>query len=235
MDFPAEASTSNRHHRLDRIRSKKSCRRSLQFSNGECLYQLFLHTSFNSGGNNSYHFLVSFGYIAADGTPATLPFDKPYIEALKGVHFLFYNKQKLPILPVMLFSNYLPLKSYPDRSYYGGPTHECPYCGAVFWYQERVKSASAAATRKIVYNLCCRGGKINFKPYKKPPTSLADLLRFDGDARSKKFLRQIRSYNSLFAFTSLGATVDRTINNGTAPYVFKINRVVHHRIGTLLP
>ena len=25
------------------------------------------------------------------------------------------------------------------------------------------------------------------------------------------------------------------INNGTAPYVFKINGVVHHRIGTLLP
>jgi len=97
MDFPAEASTFNRQHRLDRIRSKKSCRRSLQFSN------------------------------AADGTPATLPFDKPYIEALK--------------------------ESYPDRSYYGGPTHECPYCGAVFWYQERVKNASAAATRKIVYNL----------------------------------------------------------------------------------
>ena len=153
MDFPAEASTSNKQHRLDRIRSKKSCRRSLQFSNGECLYQLFLHTSFNSGGNNSHHFLVSFGYIAADGTPATLPFDKPYIEALKGVHFLFYNKQKLPILPVMLFSNYLPLESYPDRSYYGGPTHECPYCGAVFWYQERVKNASAAAIRKIIYNL----------------------------------------------------------------------------------
>jgi hypothetical protein len=25
------------------------------------------------------------------------------------------------------------------------------------------------------------------------------------------------------------------INNGTTPYVFKINGVVHHRIGTLLP
>jgi hypothetical protein len=48
-------------------------------------------------------------------------------------------------------------------------------------------------------------------------------------------MRQIRSYNSLFAFTSLGASVDKTINNGTAPYVFKINGVVHHRIGTLLP
>jgi hypothetical protein len=34
--------------------------------------------------------------------------------------------------------------------------------------------------------------------------------------------------NSLFAFTSLGAVVDRSINNGTTPYVFKIN-------GSLLP
>lgn len=73
------------------------------------------------------------------------------------------------------------------------------------------------------------------RPYRKPPDILANLLRFDGDTRSKRFLKQIRSYNSLFAFTSLGATVDRTINNGTSPYVFKINGVVHHRIGTLLP
>jgi hypothetical protein len=36
------------------------------------------------------------------------------------------------------------------------------------------------------------------------------------------------------SFTSLGAVVDRTINNGTSPYVFKINGIVHHRIGTLL-
>jgi len=95
-----------------------------------------------------------------------------------------------------------------------------------------VKTASIVSKRKIVYNLCCRGGKINLKPFKKPPAPLADFLRFDGDARSKRFLRQIRSYNSLFAFTSLGAAVDKTINNGTAPYVFKINGVVHHRIGS---
>lgn len=129
----------------------------------------------------------------------------------------------------------MPVESYPERSYYGGPTQECPYCGAVFWFQERVKSASAVSRRKIVYNLCCRGGKINLETYKKPPEPLCSLLQFDGDAHSKRFLRQIRSYNSLFAFTSLGASVDRTINNGTAPYVFKINGVVHHRIGTLMP
>jgi hypothetical protein len=64
---------------------------------------------------------------------------------------------------------------------------------------------------------------------------LADLLSFDGDARSKRFLRLIRAYNSLFAFTTFGAAIDKAINNGTAPYVFKINGIVHHRIGTLLP
>jgi len=139
------------------------------------------------------------------------------------------------VLSAILLSHCTIVDAYPDRSYYGGPEHECPYCGAVFWFQERVKRASVVSQRKIMYNLCCKGGKINLKPYKKPPYILANLLRFDGDIRSKRFLRQIRSYNSLFAFTSLGAAVDRTINNGTAPYVFKINGVVHHRIGTLLP
>jgi hypothetical protein len=113
--------------------------------------------------------------------------------------------------------------------------YECPYYGAMFWFQERTKSVSAISKRKILYNLCRRGSKISLRPYKKPPAPLAGLLNFDGDSRSKRFLRQIRSYNSLFAFTSLGAVVDKTINNGTAPYVFKINGVVHHRIGSLLP
>jgi hypothetical protein len=129
----------------------------------------------------------------------------------------------------------VPSDNTPFISYYGGPTHECPFCGAFFWFQERVKSASAVTQRRIVYNLCCKGGRIRLEPYKKPPEPLRTLLRFDGDARPKRFLLQIRYYNSLFAFTSLGAAVDKAINNGTAPYVFRINGVVHHRIGTLLP
>ena len=76
---------------------------------------------------------------------------------------------------------------------------------------------------------------MNLKPFERPPPLLADLLKFDGGTRSRRFLRLIRSYNSLFAFTSFGAAIDKTINNGTAPYVFKINGVVHHKIGTLLP
>ena len=40
---------------------------------------------------------------------------------------------------------------------------------------------------------------------------------------------------SLFAFTSLGVKVDRSINNGTDTYVFHLNGQNYHRIGSLLP
>lgn len=62
---------------------------------------------------------------------------------------------------------------HPDRSYYGGPSHECPYCGAVFWYQERVKKSSTLSKRKIVYNVCCKGGKIELPELRIPPPFLA--------------------------------------------------------------
>jgi len=48
-------------------------------------------------------------------------------------------------------------------------------------------------------------------------------------------MKNIRQYNCLFAFTSMGANIDRSMNDGRGPPVFKINGQVHHRIGTLLP
>jgi len=39
----------------------------------------------------------------------------------------------------------------------------------------------------------------------------------------------------MFAFTSLGVDIDRLINTGRGPYIFRINGVVHHRIGSLIP
>nr|XP_015620038.1 uncharacterized protein LOC9266439 isoform X4 [Oryza sativa Japonica Group]XP_015620040.1 uncharacterized protein LOC9266439 isoform X4 [Oryza sativa Japonica Group] len=124
--------------------------------------------------------------------------------------------------------------TYPDRSYYGGLDYECNHCGALFWYQERVVSQSSHRAKRIAYNLCCRGGKISLPPPKPFPPILQDLIRFDGGARSNSFMRLIRQYNSLFAFTSLGANIDRSINTGQGHYVFRINGVVHHRIGSLV-
>jgi hypothetical protein len=48
-------------------------------------------------------------------------------------------------------------------------------------------------------------------------------------------MKNIRQYNCLFSFTSMGANIDRSMNDGHGPPVFKICGQVHHRIGSLLP
>jgi hypothetical protein len=98
-----------------------------------------------------------------------------------------------------------------------------------------VKSASAITERRVVYNNCCKGGKVFIPPARKPPEFLQALLDFDGPARSKAFIAKIRQYNCLFAFTSMGATIDRSVSSGGGPNVFKICGNICHRIGSLLP
>ena len=120
-------------------------------------------------------------------------------------------------------------------SYYGPPAHACQYCGAQFWHQERVKRSYSGEGGCIRFHLCCRGGKVVLPFQRDPPQFLAGLLDPHGDVLSKYFIKSIRSYNSMFAFTSLGAKIDTGINKEPGPYVFKINGQVHHRIGSLLP
>lgn len=122
-------------------------------------------------------------------------------------------------------------ESYHERSYHGAANHECQYCGAIFWHNERIKSNHGT----ITYSLCCKEGKIRIPPFKKPPEFLANLLNYNGDSRSKHFIQKIRQYNRLFAFTSMGANIDKSINQRDGPYVFCINGQIHHRIGSLLP
>ncbi|XP_038681981.1 uncharacterized protein LOC119982582 isoform X2 [Tripterygium wilfordii] len=42
-------------------------------------------------------------------------------------------------------------------------------------------------------------------------------------------------FNCMFAFTSFGGKIDRDINDGQAPYTFRINGQNHHLIGSLVP
>ncbi|AQK99644.1 Retrotransposon-like protein [Zea mays] len=123
--------------------------------------------------------------------------------------------------------------SYHARSYYGPPCYQCTHCSALFWYNERIGSSSG--NRSIVYNNCCKGGKVRLPPYSPRPEPLLSLARFDGDSISKSFMQNIRQYNCLFAFTSMGAHIDRSVNDGHGPPIFKICGQVHHRIGSLLP
>ena len=147
----------------------------------------------------------------------------------------------LPAFPVCfswlsVFASYLfAVENYSGRSYYGGPDCVCQHCNVVFWYQERVLSLSSYAQRRIVYHLCCRGGHVSLPKHRPFPPPLCDLIKFNGGPASNSFMRLIRQYNSMFAFTSLGVDIDRSINTGRGPYIFRINGVVHHRIGSLIP
>jgi hypothetical protein len=79
--------------------------------------------------------------------------------------------------------------SYRGRSDYGLPEYECRYCHASFWLCECIKGQSNLKAGNIVYNKCCKGGKVVIPPFKKRPEPLASLARFDDDARSKRFLK----------------------------------------------
>jgi len=48
-----------------------------------------------------------------------------------------------------------------------------------------------------------------------------------------KFRDQIRMYNSVFAFNSLGAKVDESITRGIGPYSFRIQGELYHKIRSM--
>ena len=73
-------------------------------------------------------------------------------------------------------------------------------------------------------------------PLKKPPSYLEQLLRYEERGQSSNYRQNIRTYNSMFAFTSMGGRIDHEINRqGGGPYVFRLNGQNYHKIGTLLP
>ena len=69
---------------------------------------------------------------------------------------------------------------------------------------------------------------------KRTPCFLDKLLDYRGGQISKHFRKNIRAYNSIFAFTSLGASIDHSINKSKGPKVFKICGQIYHLMGSLL-
>ncbi|CAI9270848.1 unnamed protein product [Lactuca saligna] len=103
----------------------------------------------------------------------------------------------------------------------------CEFCGALFWYIERL--GNRRQTNRPKYNHCCKGASVVLPLPRMPPPELYNLYT---DAN---FLNDIRGYNSMFSMTSFGSIVDEDINNGHGPYVFKVSGQVCHWIGSLCP
>ncbi|XP_031112149.1 uncharacterized protein LOC116016128 [Ipomoea triloba] len=69
----------------------------------------------------------------------------------------------------------------------------------------------------------------------KDPPHVLQRLYFGDTEQSKHFLSNIRRYNNMFCFTSLGGRIDRSLNTGNAPPVFRISGQNYHCIGSLVP
>ncbi|XP_040372864.1 uncharacterized protein LOC112186795 isoform X2 [Rosa chinensis] len=106
-------------------------------------------------------------------------------------------------------------EDFSDNSY------RCEHCGARFWRGEAVKRPSSNAS--ITYTNCCRKGEIKLEQAKPTPLFLDNLLNPDNSPESRLFRENIRVYNSMFSFTSMGACIDHKINIGSGLYVFKIS------------
>ena len=115
---------------------------------------------------------------------------------------------------------------------FGKPTQTCESCGDILWYEERnVKSRRPSQPK---FSLCCSEELIYLPLLKHAPPVLEELLNYDGPS-FVHFHDNRRRYNAMFAMTSMGGKVDRTVNDGNGAYVFRLNGQNHHLIGSLLP
>nr|GEX18131.1 hypothetical protein CTI12_AA250730 [Tanacetum cinerariifolium] len=85
------------------------------------------------------------------------------------------------------------------------PIFGCESCGALLWHAE------------------CSN----------PPKLLIDIINRK-HAKSTTFIDNIRWYNSMFAFTSMGGKQDKSVNIGRGPYCYRIQGMNYHRMGSLL-
>ncbi|XP_035842078.1 uncharacterized protein LOC110923934 [Helianthus annuus] len=115
---------------------------------------------------------------------------------------------------------------------HGNQSLKCEMCDSLLWTDEGGKGRITLG--KLTYSLCCGYGKVELPDLKEPSSIYKDLFA-NSNENSKYFLKNIRRYNSMFAFTSMGGKVDSSINSGRAPYVFRISGQNFHTLGGLVP
>ena len=108
---------------------------------------------------------------------------------------------------------------------------ECLSCKAFHWADECLSGSSKTHPK---FGMCCYQGKLDLPILQEPPAKLKDLYNGE-DPVSKSFRKNIRRYNNVLAFTSVGREIDYAINDGQGPWVFRMHGELIHKIGSLLP
>ncbi|KAJ9543984.1 hypothetical protein OSB04_023691 [Centaurea solstitialis] len=72
-------------------------------------------------------------------------------------------------------------------------------------------------------------------PLLREPTEYMQYLMSDAfGQKGVQFRKHIRTYNAMFAFTSMGGRVDSSINNSKGPYVFRMSGQNYRHIGSFI-
>lgn len=103
----------------------------------------------------------------------------------------------------------------------------------MLWHAEAIRGTGTGSSQS--YSLCCGRGKVMLGTELKQPPKLLKELISNEHPKSATFIDNIRRYNSMFAFTSIGAQQDHSVNAGRGPYCYRIHGENYHLAGTLLP
>ncbi|KAK9683502.1 hypothetical protein RND81_10G145800 [Saponaria officinalis] len=119
-----------------------------------------------------------------------------------------------------------------DTEYWdiGDPKWSCKFCGSMMWFNERVRKDRKSENPE--FSMCCLKGKVKLPLLQDPPTTLKYLIT-NNDVQGKHYIENIRAYNMMFSFTSMGGKIDKNINRGRSTYTFKLRGQNYHSIGTL--
>ncbi|XP_076897877.1 uncharacterized protein LOC143551300 [Bidens hawaiensis] len=115
---------------------------------------------------------------------------------------------------------------------HGNQSIMCPSCNALLWKAEVNRPSSI--NEEGAFSLCCYNGKVELPDVRQPDDIYLELFRGES-AMSKYFLKNIRRFNSIFSFTSMGGKIDHSINKGNAPYTFRLSVENYHCLGSHLP
>ncbi len=121
--------------------------------------------------------------------------------------------------------------SAPGRWDYGEMDTICGFCSAKMWIKEQ---STNSTNNNPQFSLCCENGKVLLPNLPATPQELEVLLT-SKERSAIKFRDEIRMYNSVLAFISLGAKVDDSVTGGPGPYSFRIQGELYHKIGSLCP
>jgi len=99
----------------------------------------------------------------------------------------------------------------------------CNHCYALKWQNE-------------TKGFCCSNGQVLIASLSPAPQYLHALLTTNDPNTDEPYVNQIRAYNQILAFTSLGANIDENLANACdGVYTFRIQGALYHQIGGLMP